>query len=208
MKKLLAITSGIIHPIFIARYRLLQFIKDSREFDVVSAGTIEAAKWLGSEPFDAVLLYFHRRKISGEALESMKDFVHNGGGLLAVHSASASFKQCREYFDFLGGRFTTHDKIMEFEIKQADEGRQIFGDMKPFTVRDELYIHETCDGITTRLYAEHGGNREPIVWTKEHGAGRIFYFEPGHCAGTMKNPAVREVILKGLRWVSRSGEGR
>ncbi len=208
MKKLLAVTSGFIHPIFIARHRLLNFIKDSKEFDVTAAGSIEAVTKLEQEPHDTVLLYLHRQHISVEALSSLKEFILGGGGLLAVHSASASFKSCQEYFDLLGGRFTTHDKVMDFEIQPTEEGKEIFGDIQPFTVRDELYIHETYEGITMRLFSEHDGKREPIVWTKEYGTGRICYFEPGHCAGTMKNPAVQDVILRGLRWVCKTGEGR
>ncbi len=205
-KRVLAITSGTIHPKFWARRKLLSFIVRGG-YDIVQSGTIESASSL-DRSFSAVILYLHRRKLSDRALEALMDFVSSGGGLLAIHSATASFKQCGGYFSLLGGRFLSHEKIAEFGIVPAERGSDVFGDIGPFRVRDELYVHEVSEGITVHFYAESGSGREPMVWTKILGKGRICYIGPGHCTSTISNPGFQKVIMKGLDWVSSSMERR
>ena len=200
-KRILAITSGTIHPKLNARLALKRELRRSGKYRLVSRGRISAALSLGQGGFDAVLLYLHRRKISGDALRCLQDFVEKGGGLYAIHSASASFKSCDAYFQLLGGRFTGHDRVREYRAEPVPGVSDIFSGCRGFTIRDELYIHETYEGITTYFTAEHEGGTEPVVWTKTRGRGRICYFAPGHCTGTMRNPDALSVIMKGLDWV-------
>ena len=201
-KKILAITSGYIHPKIWARKSLIRFLKSNDAYEIVTAGSIEALKRLHTESFDGVIIYLHRRKISDKALGSLKSYLNNGGGLLAMHSATASFKKCPEYFKLLGGRFVSHEKVMDFQIALGPGGSKIFKDINTFTIYDELYIHETYEGITVHLYGEANGVKEPVLWTKNVGSGKVCYLEPGHCGPTLVNPEMEKIIIQSLNWIS------
>ncbi|MBN1532783.1 MAG: ThuA domain-containing protein [Spirochaetes bacterium] len=206
--KVLAITSGTIHPKFHARRRLLSLLRDSGEYEVVHRGSIEALKSLRGGGYAAAVIYLHRRRISAAALEALRDFLRAGGGLLGIHSASASFKSCAEYYQLLGGRFVSHDAIMEFEVIPSPGSSSIFAGCGGFTVRDELYLHDVYRGTAVRFHALHGGREEPMVWTREEGKGRVCYIEPGHCASSIGNAGFRQVTLAALRWLCSGREGR
>ena len=140
-------------------------------------------------------------------LEAFGAFVKNGGGVLAVHSATASYKPTRGYFEILGGRFVGHGPVQPFEIRPARNDDPIFKGIGTFTVEDELYLHELQPDIDARFYAYHGGKPTPVVWTRTVGGGRVCYVCPGHRSASMRNPAVREILKRGMRWVSEEGLG-
>ena len=93
-------------------------------FNIRHAPSIEALARVDPAGLDAVVLYYHARTISPSALEALDRFVRGGGGILAVHSATASFKGTPRYTDILGGRFTGHPPVGPLEIRPvggADE---------------------------------------------------------------------------------------
>jgi type 1 glutamine amidotransferase len=130
--------------------------------------------------------------------------VKGGGGVLAVHSATASYKPTRGYFEVLGGRFTGHGPVEEFEIRPARDDDPIFSGIPAFIVRDELYLHELWPDIDAHFYADHQGKPVPMVWTRTLESGRVCYVCPGHRSASMQHPAVREILRRGLQWTCRT----
>jgi uncharacterized protein len=195
-KHILLISAGLVHPGILARKRLLEIV--SGTCSVVQTSSIEGACMLRRGIFDATVVYLHRSKISDEALFAMEGFVAHGGGLLGIHSASASFKESRGWFNLIGGSFLSHEKVIAFT--SSTKGSEIFSP-KSFTVRDELYIHETRPGISICYSTEKEGREVPVVWTQNYGKGRVCYIEPGHVAASLVVPEVVKVIKEGLSWV-------
>lgn len=74
------------------------------------------------ERFAALVLYFHHKTLSPAALTRLEAYARQGGGILALHSATASFKDCLPYFDILGGRFIGHGKVEPFEMVNRGGG--------------------------------------------------------------------------------------
>ena len=253
-KKVMVISSGIVHPYWWARKRFHQILYGIDDIEYVFTSSVESLKDLICARYDAVTLYFHKQKITSEALQAIDDFVNNGGGLLAIHSASASFKRYSRYFDILGGRFTSHGKVEEYtayanygetrigtgisggdaadtcddnavhttvepgdnrmcptpdgdadsvSVDDIKNIRRIFDGIDGFQVKDELYFHEYDLKNTIHFYVEKNGKKEPVVWTRYHGKGRVCYLAPGHRAESFKNPYFQEIIRRGLRWVCR-----
>lgn len=153
--------------------------------------------------FDALVIYLHHKRISSRALTAFDRFVQNGGGVLAVHSATASFKPTRHYFEILGGRFIGHGPVREIAITAVPSSDGLFTGLPDFRVRDELYLHELQPGIEIRFCAVQDGQTIPVVWTHHYGRGRVCYAGPGHRSSTMNNQTYREVLRRGLAWVSR-----
>lgn len=203
---ILEISAGLIHPSLPARMILHRILDLLPAANITRSSSIEAARQLSLNRFHSVVIYLHRKKISASALRALDRFVAEGGGLLAIHSATASFKTSDEYFDLLGGRFVGHDPVMEFEIIPRNLPESPFSTGSPFTVRDELYIHEIKNDITVHHHSVFKGNEEPVVWTRRHHQGRVCYLEPGHCASSLKHPEMVKLVKEGLAWVSKSGE--
>jgi len=207
-KRVLVISDGIVHPSIAARWNFKNFLSGMDGLECVYSRSIEALRTLSDGAFDALAVYLHRRAISDEALRALEDFVCGGGGFLAVHSASASYKAKSRWFDVLGGRFIGHGKIEPFTLRRVDGG--IFGGIGDFTVHDELYLHECDAANTVHFVADTAKGPEPQVWTRAYGKGRVCYYAPGHRAATMKHPGTVDVLARGLRWacgMDRPGKG-
>jgi type 1 glutamine amidotransferase len=200
MKKVLLVTDGIVHPPFTARIALRKALKMMQGFEFQHTNSLEKLPGSLGE-FAAVVLYFHHHKISREALSGLDQFVSSGGGVLGVHTATASFKEQPDYFEILGGSFIEHGKIEPFELT-PEAGSSIFADFPSFTVTDELYIHELNPGITVHFTSQYHGEEIPTIWTYRYGKGRVCYGVPGHTTKSIRNPVYQDVLRRGLQWVS------
>ncbi len=197
----LVISAGIVHPNLIARYCFKKILDESKEFSYTFSSRVEDLTLLNKRNFSSVILYFHRKEISENSLEILDNFVSQGGGLFAVHSASASFKEHLKYFKIIGGRFISHGKVRSFNVRPEESAREIFPDVKTFSVVDELYIHDYQDDVTVRYTTDIKGVKEPVVWTKEHGKGKVCYCSLGHQAKVMGIPEVKEIIQGCIKWI-------
>jgi uncharacterized protein len=199
---ILLVTDGFIHPPFAGR-RALQLALT--QLDGFSFRHVRSLEQLPADvhSYSALVLYYHHKTISAAALDRLDSFVQNGGGILAIHSATASFKDQPHYFEMIGGRFTGHGPVENFEVKRLRD--DVFGEIGNFTVKDELYLHELQPGIDVHFAAQHAGQAVPVVWTFRYGQGKICYAVPGHTAQGMKHPALQEILRRGLQWVSPRG---
>ena len=198
-KKILLVTDGIFHPPLLGRLRLHKMFSQVNGFSFVHISSLEK---LPSDlsSFSALVLHFHHKTISPSALERLDTFVKNGGGILATHAATASFKQTLPYFKILGGRFIGHGRVERFQVKKLKDG--VFDEIGDFEVRDELYIHELEPSIEIHFTAKHEGKEVPVVWTYRYSKGKVCYALPGHTSATMNNPTYQKILRRGLEWVT------
>jgi len=201
-KRILFISDGYFHPPLPAR-KVLQrrFLRDGGYHLVRIKSLEEFPDSFGS--LSAVVLYFHHREVSDASLEKLRAFVSGGGGLLAVHSATASFKGQPEYARLLGGSFAGHGPVSEFDCIPEADG-EVFSGLPRFSVRDELYLHEFEPGIRVHYTSFYEGEKVPVVWTRTYGQGRVCAAVPGHTLSALRNPVYQQVLLRGLAWVGES----
>jgi type 1 glutamine amidotransferase len=200
-KKALVVTAGLVHPSILARRLFHEILDGVPSVSCEFITSIEGARRLAAGGYDAVVLYLHRQAVSGEALKALDTFVKGGGGMLAVHSASASFKAHEAYYAILGGRFVKHGRVESFELSRQPGAAAMFGDIERISIKDEFYIHEYDLANQVHFARSTGKDIEPQVWTREYGRGRVFYLAPGHCARTMRNACIKALIARGLLWV-------
>ena len=88
------------------------------------------------------------------------------------------------------------------------EADEIFGVIDPFIVTDEAYRHELSADIRVHFVARPSRDAEelPIVWTRQHGLGRICYAGWGHCSASLRHPSTFRILQAGLAWVCRREE--
>jgi len=201
MQNILVVTSGFFHPPYAGRQALVVALRqDGYAFRQVRS--LEALP-NDLERYSALVLYYHGKRLSDAALARLDGYVSGGGGILALHSATASFKDSPRYSQILGGSFTGHGPLESFEVR----GRRydIFRGIEPFTIRDELYLHEMQPGVDVHFTAGRGSNETPAVWTHRYGKGRVCYAVPGHTSESLRHPSVQEILRTGLAWACGAG---
>lgn len=118
LKRILLVSAGVFHPPYFGRQALRASLAQLKGFSFQHVRSLEHLP-VNYQGLSALVLYYHARTISAAALERLDAFVRSGGGVLAVHSATASFKQEQHYFEILGGQFTGHGKVEDIEISAA-----------------------------------------------------------------------------------------
>lgn len=202
----LFISSGLFHPSLLARRAVERFLRGLPDYRFQHTASLEMLPRLDLSAFRGLVLYFHHKTISPAALDTFEKYVQSGGGVLAIHSASASFKQSQRYHDLLGGRFIRHGPIEDINLLPGSASA-LFDGIAPFTIHDELYRHAYDATNTVHFFVEAGGEREPFVWSRTSGTGRVLYIAPGHTVSAVQHPQVREILRRGLAWAcGRAGE--
>jgi len=199
MKNVLLITDGIFHPTLLGRFALHASLKQLGDFSFTHVSSLEKLP-ADHEKFSALVLHYHHKRISNTALRKLDQFVKNGGGILAIHAATASFNETMPYFKILGGRFFGHGKVEEFEVQRIRN--DVFGDLGNFVVKDELYLHELEPSIEVHFMSKLEGKDIPVVWTYRYGSGKVCYAVPGHTTGSMRNKTYQKLLQRGLSWVT------
>lgn len=197
MKKVLLVTDGFFHPTYSGRLALHRSLKQLEGFSFKHVSSLEKLP-ADLDSFSALVLHYHHKTLSELALTKLKTYVTRGGGILAIHAATASFKETLPYFEILGGRFIGHGPVESFDVKKVRD--DIFGGIDDFVVTDELYIHELQPNIEVHFTAKHEGQDVPVVWTYQYGKGRVCYAVPGHTTESMRNKAYQELLKRALEW--------
>ena len=196
-KRILLVTDGIFHPTYLGRLALHRSLKQLDGFSFKHVSSLEK---LPADPdsFSALVLHYHHKTLSELALTKLKTYVIKGGGILAIHAATASFKETLPYFEILGGRFIGHGPVESFEVSKVRD--DIFSGIDNFVVKDELYIHDLQPNIEVHFTAKHEGKDIPVVWTYPYGKGKVCYAVPGHTTESMRNKTYQQVLKRGLAW--------
>lgn len=201
----LLVSSGTVHPSPRARRALRDAIEAEGRYRIEPVPSLEALTGRSLRDVAALVLSFHHRSASDAALAAVGGFVLAGGGLLAVHAASASFKQSDLWYRILGGRFQHHGPVQRFRVEPGTPDDPLFGGVPAFEVRDELYRHRWEPANRVHFHTEVDGTREPVVWTREYGRGRVAYLSLGHKAAALRHPAARTILQRALAWASGGG---
>jgi type 1 glutamine amidotransferase len=201
------VSAGLVHPSLPVRFLVRRALETTSGYQFRQVSSLEALPRLALDAYRAIVLYVHHETISPAALDCLEHFVAEGGGLLAIHSASASFKQEPRFYDLLGGRFVEHGPIETFEVQPVSPAQDAFAGIAPFSVRDELYRHEYGPENHIHFFTLVDGGQEPVVWTRSHDPGRVCYCSLGHTVNSVRNPQTQQILQRGLAWVCGASEG-
>lgn len=190
------------------------YLRGQNGFEVGCATLDEAAHGLSDEVLartDVLIWWGHmaHRDVSDEIAQKVRDRVLGGMGLIALHSAHMS----KPFLKLMG---------TSGALKYREDGKkEILWVCKPG--------HPITQGITDHfvlnqeeMYGEHFDIPDPedvifISWfeggevfrsgcTWQRGAGKIFYFRPGHeTFPTYHDKNVLMVIANAVRWAAPSG---
>jgi uncharacterized protein len=192
--------------------------KDSR----LSVDVFEDIMKLSSldlKPYDAVIMHFQSNKegVPGRAaLDNLKKYVENGGGLVMVHFACGAFQEFRNDFEQLAGRVWMgqkniptgrhqHDPRGKFTVNITAVDHPITRNMEDFETVDELYtclIGDTPIEVLATAVSVRDGKTYPIAFVLNCGKGRVFHCALGHDPLAFEAKDVAEMYRRGCVWAA------
>jgi type 1 glutamine amidotransferase len=162
--------------------------------------------------------------------KSLRDFVHNGGGLMGVHGTSVAFtrwpgaiEDWPEFGEMLGARGANHRDSRERVFIKLDDPQhpinRVF-DGKGFEYRDEFFrvhdpysrerVHVLLSIDTQKTNLDQGqfrGRREradndyALAWVRSYGRGRVFYCTIAHNPDVFSDPLMLKFYLGAAQFV-------
>ena len=151
--------------------------------------------------YHAIMLYNNHTTVTRPQISALLSFVENGGGLVVLHCASASFQNSAEFIRLVGAAFKSHGTGTFSTVRIAADHPAI-KDVPVFESWDETYVHSQHNPVdrTVLEVRREKGVDEPYTWVKPYGKGRVFYTAWGHDQRTWGNPGFQRLVEQGLRW--------
>jgi type 1 glutamine amidotransferase len=155
-----------------------------------------------------VLLFYGGPQTKEDQDRAIETFVEEGGGLVALHHASATGSAA--WSQLIGGRFIGHPAISDIEVILLDTNHPITkGVESTFKMFDEAYKHKMAKVKVTPLakLKERPGDKNPdpnldILWTREVGKGRVVYNALGHGKEAWTNPNWQKLVVQSMLWAA------
>ncbi len=162
--------------------------------------------------YDVLVFYVVAGQLDPASEKAIQTFVEDGGGLVALHGASASFGNSKAWFRLIGGKFAGHAPgTFDLLINIVDTKHPITQGVEPFTIKDEEYTYQFAEGVQRHVLAqfrerpaatvEKNGNND-ILWTIDAGKGRVFHCGLGHDVASWSNPSFQKLVMQGIHWAA------
>lgn len=156
---------------------------------------------------DVLIWWSHARQeeITDETVRLVREAVHAGMGLIALHSAHFS----RIMRDLLGTTMTLHWRHHDWEKLWCIAPTHPIAQGVPACIdipEEEMYgevfdIPRPDDIIFLGWFGSGHVFRSGVTFTR--GLGKIFYFQPGHEeAPVYEQPEIQRVIVNAVRWAA------
>jgi type 1 glutamine amidotransferase len=206
-------------PEKLADFDVLLLANSTLRSDITSEDP-RAGGWRGSEPDDPV---------EAAHIYAMVDFVRQGGGLVAAHSALDALYAADGYRKLVGGGlFVSHPWTQTVTIvNEAPDHPAMAHFGATFSLKDEIYVLDAnprpnvtvlasldmtsvdAGALEGRTALGDEARRDfPISWTRPEGAGRVFVTKLGHFSEVWTNPGFVEHVLNGIRFAASAKQNR
>jgi type 1 glutamine amidotransferase len=140
--------------------------------------------------------------LTGSRRAALQQFVHRGGGILAIHAAADSHYHWPWYGKMIGGHFARHPQgtptgtvhvLATGETRSRTDEWYYFDDWDPTS-----HLLVTLD---PQSIGEADVNPNPMTWTRKVEGGRVFYTAMGHTTENYSEPWFLDQLAEGLDWV-------
>ncbi|MCU1326115.1 MAG: rane-bound dehydrogenase protein, partial [Bryobacterales bacterium] len=172
--------------------------KEGFNFSWASDPTDLNASNLGK--YDTLMVYGNFESLTPAQERALTAFVESGKGLVAVHSASDSFRNSTAWAHLLGGQHESHQPgTVSAAVTQVQH--PVTREVAPFETTDEAYTHKGLSSDRTVLMDRTSGTkREPVTWARTQGKGRVVYTALGHDEPTWQKPEFQALIRGAILW--------
>ena len=141
--------------------------------------------------------------------------VSNGAGIAGCHGGMCdAFRNCTDWQFMTGAQWVAHPGNGEVTYQVELKSGNIFTDgLSDFNYKGEQYYLHVDPAVTvhaTTLFpvsdGEHASNGTvamPVIFTKNWGKGKVFYFSIGHTYKDFDIPQVNSIMKRGFIWATR-----
>jgi putative membrane-bound dehydrogenase-like protein len=156
--------------------------------------------------YHAVMLYNNHLTVTDPQIAALMGFVKDGGGLVVLHCASASFQNSEEFIRLVGAAFKSHGTGTFGAKRVAPEHPAIKG-VPVWESWEETYIHTKHNPVdrTVLEVRSENGHDEPWTWVRTYGRGKVFYTAWGHDQRTWGQAGFQQMVGHALRWTTGLG---
>jgi type 1 glutamine amidotransferase len=153
-------------------------------------------------------------KIDRELILNLDKAVQSGVGLAGHHGMADAFRDQTDYQFITGGQWVAHPgNIIDYTVEVAQPDHPLMQNIPAsFPYRSEQYymhVDPANDVLATTTFSgEHApwvkGVVMPVVWTRRHGEGKVFYSSLGHKPAEFENPNMATILRRGINWAART----
>ena len=211
---------GFVHENIANSIKALKEICESENIDSDSSNDSSLFNKLTLSKYDAIIFSNSNNEVFDNENQKIafKNFIKEGGGFMAIHSASAVERDWPWYWALVGGKFIRHAPHQEFDVVVMDKNHPstYFLD-RVWKVKDECYFFNNLNPSINVLLASDlstikdnkkveypndiFGNYFPLCWSNEFEGARQWYTALGHDAATYDDPTFRKHLKGGMLWV-------
>ena len=157
-------------------------------------------------------------KIAQGQLDNVTKAVSKAGvGLAGCHGGMCdSFREATEWQWMTGGQWVAHpgNDGVKYTVKIVHGSSPIVANVGNFEVASEQYLMHVDPSnkvLATTGFpvapGPHEGNgpfEMPVIWTRMHGLGRVFYNSLGHHADIVDSEPNLTIMKRGFDWAAKS----
>lgn len=158
--------------------------------------------------YDVLVFYTQSPTFTKQEQQSLADYVASGKGFVPLHAANVIDEQAPVdqglYAALVGSRLEGHAAFMRIPVS-LEEDHPVTRGLEPFEIDDEPYVIQWVDQPARVLASGRWeGTDHPLVYTKEHGKGRICYVAFGHDGRAWYHPSFKKLLVQAVRWAGRA----
>ena len=175
--------------------------------------TMCALRWRMSDPrYDAQRARWGLA-LSHSARDAIIEFLHNGGALLAMHTAAICFDDWPQWGDIVGAHWvwgeSGHPAYGRVQVRFAPQvSGSIALDLQDFECEDEVYqrmsiapdVEPLAFARSMQGDAPDSHNWAPVLWTRHWQGARVAYSALGHDAASLDHPVHQRLLGRAACW--------
>jgi type 1 glutamine amidotransferase len=163
-----------------------------------------AADW---QTANAIVFYQHVTW-TAERARDVDAYLARGGGLVYIHWAVDGGNDAPGFAKRIGLAWQGGSKFRHGPLDldfRPGKSHPVARNFDSLHLHDESYWALAGDRRQIKLLASgvEEGESQPLFWTTEPSAGRVFVSIPGHYSWTFDDPLYRILLLRGIAWSAK-----
>lgn len=175
----------------------------------------EAFEDITQWPYDVIVLYNFKQKITPKQQGNFVRLLDKGVGLVILHHANAAYENWPLFWKIAGVEYhfrpweqdgvklapSGYKHGVTFRVRIADPNHPITQGLADYDMVDETYCRTSVHPeVHPLLTTDEPSSDKTIGWVKTYAKSRVCYLQSGHDATAYRNPNYRTLVVRAIRW--------
>jgi len=178
---------------------LVDLLKLSGDFNVTTTKDRGLLTRPAIDNYDVIAFYTQGGDLHEDQKNGLQSFLARSGGIVGLHSATATFKTSAWWWKLVGGRFKGHT-CREYEVECTAPAHPVTRCFSKLKVKDEDYSNDFYPGADIHVLARRVDSGDPVIWTRQAGHGRVIVNTLGHDIGVWSNRTFQTLCFRMFYW--------